>query len=133
MKIDVSGEIRFQTARSGGKGGQHVNKVETMVEGYFNPEESALLSPEQKERITHKLRHKLNAGGYILVKSRVHRSQLGNKQEVIKKMNLLILEALRPEKPRIATRPSKAAKEKRFQAKKILSERKRFRATRDFD
>jgi len=116
--INVLKEIKFKTARGGGKGGQNVNKVETMVEGWFHVDSSEILTDKQKEIILEKLYNKITKEGYLLVKSQKERTQLGNKEDVILKIHLLLSNALIKKKKRKPTKPSKISKEKRIKAKK---------------
>jgi ribosome-associated protein len=125
--VNVLNEIKFKTARSGGKGGQSVNKVETMVEGWFHIPSSAILSDYQKTTLLEKLSTKLTLDGSIHIRSQKERTQLGNKELVTIKMLMVINNALRRRKKRKPTKPTKASKAQRKKIKTIRSKVKEAR------
>jgi ribosome-associated protein len=121
---DFSPEFTFTASRSGGPGGQNVNKVSTKVELRFDVIQSNLLTEAEKVIIQSKLFSKINSEGELILVSQSERTQLLNKEKVIEKFYLLITKALTPVKKRKPTRPSKAAKEKRLEEKRMQAEKK---------
>lgn len=115
---EFSSEISFKTARSGGSGGQNVNKVETMAEALWHVASSRFFTDEEKALIQEKLKTKINKEGYLHIKSSETRSQLENKQIAQAKLLELVAKSLIKPRKRKATKPSKEAKEKRLDSKK---------------
>jgi len=120
----IEKEFNFRISRSGGKGGQHVNKVETKVQLQFHVESSQFLTEEQKQKILEKLHNRIDKDGNLLIVSEKFRTQLANKKAVVERFYQLLSEAFHVEKKRIKVRPSRAMKRQRLKEKKQLSEKK---------
>lgn len=112
-------EFVFQTSRSGGPGGQNVNKVSSKVELRFDVANSILLNEEEKATIVVKLVNKINKLGELVLVAQTDRSQLKNKEKVIEKFYLLIIRALTPRKKRLETKPTRASVERRLESKRV--------------
>jgi ribosome-associated protein len=120
-------EISFEFTRSGGAGGQHVNKVATRAVLVFDLDRSPSLSDEQKERIRSRLGRRVSAEGILRVAASTWRSQSANREEAIRRFVALLEGALARRKRRRATAPTAASRRKRLGEKRRRAEVKRGR------
>ena len=131
-KADLQKEISYKTSRSGGKGGQNVNKVSTKVELLFSINGSVLFTDEEKLLLNEKLQNRFNKDGYVQVICDEERSQYLNKEIAIERLVVLLTNALHKPKVRKPSKVSKAAKLARLGNKKMQATKKDNRK-RNFD
>ncbi|MFC2147319.1 alternative ribosome rescue aminoacyl-tRNA hydrolase ArfB [Bacteroidota bacterium] len=117
-------ELKFRAVRSGGAGGQHVNKVSTKVELSLNLDSSRAFNESEKERLYKKLNKRLTSENKLLVQCDESRSQHKNREIAEDRMLKLIEEALKVPKKRKKTSPSKASVEKRLKTKRVVAMKK---------
>ena len=120
-------ELEYRASRSGGPGGQHVNTSSTRVEVWWDVAGSAALSGDQRERLLQKLAPRLDSNGRLRLVSSGTRSQLRNREEVTERLRDVVAAALVLPKKRKPTRPSRAAKAARLDAKRRRAATKRER------
>ena len=125
------GELVFKYDRASGPGGQNVNKLSTKVTLAFNVADSESLSDYQKTRIMDRLSTRINKAGKIIVVSQKSRSQSANKEDAVERLQELLAEALKQQKSRRKTKPTRASKERRLRAKKQRSDIKKNRSKKD--
>lgn len=129
----IINECIYTSARSGGPGGQNVNKVSSKVELRFNVPQSRVLSDPEKSLILDRLRKKINNNGELILTSQLERSQIRNKIHVTEKFLSLIYKALLPSKIRVPTTPTISSKKKRIENKKRQGEKKKLRNTPEIE
>lgn len=120
-------ELHFSFARSGGPGGQNVNKTATKALVRWSLWNSSALSTAQKARVAAKLANRLNKAGELIVTSEAERSQTQNRERAVAQLNALVLQALKIKPARHPTRPTRTAKEKRLSTKKLRGKIKQTR------
>ena len=121
-------ELWFTTSRSGGPGGQHVNKVNSRVTLHFNVQHSSGLSSHQKRRIMAYLHTRVNKEGVLRLHSQKYKSQASNREDLVERFQTLLSLALKPQRPRVPTRISRSVKERRLLEKKRRGQVKRQRS-----
>jgi len=126
-------ELRFRFSRSGGPGGQHVNRTETRVELLFDLLQSPSLTDEQRQYLLMRLGSQIDSEGVLHIVSSLTRSQYDNRADAIVRFQALLRRALHRPRHRIATRPGRAAAERRLQAKRQHSQHKQTRRRVDTD
>jgi ribosome-associated protein len=119
-----AGELEVSFARSGGPGGQNVNKVSSKVDLRWNPATSAVLGEADRAWLLQKLRSRLTVDGTLIVTSTATRDQIANRADAMSKLALIVAAALDRPKPRKPTRPSRGAKRRRLADKRRHAEKK---------
>ncbi|TLX70511.1 aminoacyl-tRNA hydrolase [Labilibacter sediminis] len=132
LNINLESEISFSASRSSGPGGQNVNKVNTRVILRFDVTQSSILSAHQKTLVYNKLSNRINKDGELIVACEETRSQLRNRELALNMLHLLVANALKPRVKRKPTKPTRSAKLKRLQNKKLHGQKKANRRKPDF-
>jgi ribosome-associated protein len=125
-------ELRFTFSRSSGKGGQHVNKVNSRVTLWFDLEASKTFTPSQKNRIRERLGGRINKQGVLQLDADRRRSQGANREDALTRFAALLRAALHVDKKRRKTKPTQGAKKRRLKQKKQRSQLKKQRGKKDF-
>jgi ribosome-associated protein len=120
-------EFRWTFARSSGPGGQNVNKVNSKVTLHWPAESSPSIPDDVRERLVAKCRKRINSEGELVLHSQRYRDQGKNVTDCLEKLRQLLLDVVAPPKRRIATRPSRAAKQRRVDEKKSRGQKKELR------
>jgi ribosome-associated protein len=126
LRLPLS-ELEYRASRSGGPGGQHVNTSSTRIEVWWDVAGSLSLTPEQRAQLLERLGPRLDSSGRLRLVSSGSRSQLRNREDVTERLRSVVAAALAVRKKRKATKPSRAAKAARLEAKRRRAKLKQHR------
>lgn len=127
------GELEFAFTRSGGPGGQHANTSSTKVELRWDVLGSAALTDQQRDLVVRRLGNRINSDGVLVLQASEYRSQTRNREAVLARFRALLADALRVQTSRRPTKPTKAARRRRLDAKRRRAQTKSLRQTPPMD